>query len=183
MTRPASRPLASCQSLVYSFPRDAMWRSWAASCLSCFFIPVPLARCAVRSSEGAAFPPSPSPPSPPRRCMCAGRRRLHAPGSAASNRYRSRAPKKGCPAVTVPVQPASDQTEIPGRIRGHRSSWTSCVLGAGPGRSRPPPPLSLPTDLPHQGNTCGADNSLYQKVTRYDVQSKGRQAMPGPGPG
>lgn len=42
---------------------------------------------------------------PPRRCMCAGRRRLHAPGSAASNRYRSRAPKKGCPAVTVPVHP------------------------------------------------------------------------------
>lgn len=47
MIRPASRPLASCQSLVYSFPRDAMWRSWAASCLRCFFIPVPLARRAV----------------------------------------------------------------------------------------------------------------------------------------
>lgn len=61
--------------------------------------------------------------------------------------------------------------------RPHCSSWIPCVLGEGPGRAGRPP--AFPSDLPHRGNTCGADNSLYQKVTQYDVRSKGSQAMPG----
>lgn len=66
--------------------------------------------------------PSPSPPSspPPRRCICARAVDdcITPPGSAASNRYRSRAPKKGCPAAMGTCTPASEHTGIPGQSRG-----------------------------------------------------------------
>lgn len=126
MTRPASRPLASCQSLVYSFPRDAMWRSWAASCLCCFFYSRALSPPSSVLIVRCCFCPLTEPPFFPRRVhLCAGRRRLHAPPcSAASNRCISRAPKKGWPAVMGTCTPASEHTGIPGQSRGRCSSWS-----------------------------------------------------------
>lgn len=104
------------------------------------------ASCPPCCSEVLLFPPSPSPPSsfPPRRCMCAGRRPLHAPGSAASNRYRSRAPKKGWPAVMVPVHP---HPSIPAyRVRVEATARAAVLhSGRGPGKAGRPasPALQL----------------------------------------
>ena len=143
--RPASRPLASCQSLVYSFPRDAMWRSWAASCLwLLFLIPVPLARhpmgrwllfpphrALLLPQKGARARPEDDcilpdleEPLPPR-------------GSAASNRCRDVRAEKGWPAVIGTCTT---------RIRAYRGAGSDsfeAVLRPGdlrPGRGRPQPP-------------------------------------------
>lgn len=151
MTRPASRPLASCQSLVYSFPRDAMWRSWAASCLCCFFIPVPLSRpSAVRVVRCCFSPPHRAPLLPPRRCICARAVDdcMPPPGSAASNRYRSRAPKKGWSAVMGTCTPASEHTGIPGQSRG-RFAARAGVLASW---ATPPPWERRPLCLPQPSN-------------------------------
>lgn len=105
-------------------------------------------RCAC--SEMLLFSPSPSPPSSPQKVhLCAGRRRLHAPpGSAASNRYRSRAPKKGWPAVMGTCTPASEHTGIPGQSRG-RFAARAGVLASW---ATPPPWERRPLCLPQLSN-------------------------------
>ncbi|KAH8785430.1 hypothetical protein F5883DRAFT_86476 [Diaporthe sp. PMI_573] len=129
--RPASRPLASCQSLVYSFPRDAMWRSWAASCLwLLFLIPVPLAR---HPRRWLLFPPHRALLLPQKGCTCAARRRLHPSLLEVAPRRidaETCVPKKDGRRSLVPVQPASEHTEVLGQIRSRPSfDLEICILG------------------------------------------------------